>query len=126
MEQSRSMDITKILKCALIGLVTGAANGLFGSGGGTIAVPAMMLLLNVEDHKAHATAISIILPLTLVSAFFYISGNLVNWELTWKVIAGGIAGGVIGAKILGKCPKGLLRRIFGLFMIVAGLRMVVG
>ena len=72
--------VVKYLIYALIGLVTGAANGLFGSGGGTIAVPAMVLLLGVEEHRAHATAISIILPLTLLSTFFYVSRQLYGLE----------------------------------------------
>lgn len=67
------IPISQYLKFAVIGLVTGIANGLFGSGGGTIVVPAMVLLLKEEEHVAHATAISIILPLTLVSAFIYVS-----------------------------------------------------
>lgn len=114
----------RYIKYALIGLITGTANGLFGSGGGTIAVPAMVLLLGVEDHKAHATAISIILPLTLVSAFFYVSNHYVDWNLTWKVTLGGIAGGYVGARLLNVCPAGLLRKIFGTFMIAAAVRMM--
>ncbi|MEG6612302.1 sulfite exporter TauE/SafE family protein [Pseudoclostridium thermosuccinogenes] len=116
--------IKRCFKYALIGLVTGTANGLFGSGGGTIAVPAMVLLLGVEDHKAHATAISIILPLTLISAFFYVKNNFVDWALTIKVTLGGIAGGYIGAKLLNICPARVLRRIFAAFMIAAALRMI--
>ena len=52
-------------KIAVLGLVTGFANGLFGSGGGTLVVPGMQKFLKVEQHKAHATAIAIILPLTV-------------------------------------------------------------
>lgn len=122
--KNKSGIIIRYAKYAVIGLVTGAANGLFGSGGGTIAVPAMTLLLGAGEHKAHATAISIILPLTIVSAFFYISNNYVDWNLTFKVIIGGIAGGYAGARLLAVCPAVLLRRIFGIFMIIAGLRMV--
>lgn len=116
--------IVRYLKYALIGLVTGAANGLFGSGGGTIAVPAMVVLLGADDHKAHATAISIIFPLTLVSAFFYISNRYVDWQLTFKVVSGGVAGGYIGAKLLNICPAGILRKIFAVFIIFAALRMI--
>ncbi len=121
------MDKSKLkwyFKCVGIGIITGTANGLFGSGGGTIAVPAMVLLLDAEEHKAHATAISIILPLTVTSAFFYISNNYVNWEITYKVILGGIAGGYIGAKLLNICPSNILRKIFAVFMIAAAIRMI--
>ncbi|MCR4434652.1 MAG: sulfite exporter TauE/SafE family protein [Clostridiales bacterium] len=118
--------IKKYIKYIFIGLVTGMTNGLFGSGGGTIVVPAMTLLLGVEEHRAHATAIAVILPLTVVSAFFYIANHFVNWELTWKTMLGGMAGGYAGAKLLNLCPTALLRKIFAVFMIFASFRMLIG
>ena len=59
------------LKIISIGLITGLINGLFGSGGGTIIVPTMIFLLGIDDHKAHATAIAVILPLTIISTIIY-------------------------------------------------------
>lgn len=115
----------KYLKCALIGIITGVANGLFGSGGGTIAVPAMVHLLQAEEHKAHATAIAVILPLTIVSSVFYISKGYADWELTIKVILGGLVGGYIGARLLTVCPENILRKLFAIFMAIAGIRMIV-
>lgn len=125
MNDKKLKYVKRYSKCAVIGLVTGIANGLFGSGGGTIAVPAMVLLLDTEEHKAHATAISVILPLTFLSSFFYISNNYVNWSLTAKVILGGMAGGYIGAKLLDICPSNLLRKVFAVFMFAAALRMLI-
>ncbi len=123
MERKKS-TIVKYLKLAVIGVITGTANGLFGSGGGTIAVPAMVHLLGAQEHKAHATAISVILPLTVVSSIFYISKGYTDWGLTVKVILGGLAGGYIGARLLNICPEKLLRKIFAVFMAAAGIRMV--
>jgi uncharacterized membrane protein YfcA len=123
--KNKTSVIIKYIKYAVIGLVTGTANGLFGSGGGTIAVPAMVHLLKAEEHKAHATAIAVILPLTVVSSVFYISKGYVDWGLTLKVTAGGVAGGYIGARLLSVCPENLLRKIFAIFMAVAGIRMIV-
>lgn len=119
-----SKKAIRILKYAGIGLAAGVANGLFGSGGGTIAVPAMVFLLQAEEHRAHATALLIILPLTLVSSYFYLSNNYVDWNITWKAMAGGVIGGAIGAFLLNKCPSGLLRKIFGIFMIIAAFKMI--
>lgn len=122
--KSHLLPVKKYWKYVFIGLVTGLANGLFGSGGGTIAVPAMVLILGAEEHKAHATAISIILPLTVVSSVFYICNNYVDWGLTFKVVLGGLMGGYIGAKLLNICPTGALRKIFAVFMIAASFRMI--
>jgi len=116
--------LSKYIKFILIGLVTGLANGLFGSGGGTIAVPAMVLLLKKDEHIANATAIAVILPLTVVSAILYISNSFIDWGLTVKVIMGGVVGGYIGAKLLAKCPSHILRKIFALFMMAAAIRMI--
>jgi len=116
--------VSKYIKYICTGLVAGAVNGLFGSGGGIIVVPAMVHLLKVEEHKAHATAIAVILPLTCVSAFFYITHNYVDWGLSVKVIIGGIAGGYIGARLLKKCPSGILRKVFAVFMMVAAVKML--
>ncbi len=120
----KNNTILRYIKYVIIGIITGVANGLFGSGGGTIAVPAMVLVLGADEHKAHATAISIILPLTILSSVFYLSNNFVDWSITWKVTAGGVIGGFIGAKLLNICPDNILRKVFAIFMIIAAIRMI--
>ncbi|SEF54196.1 hypothetical protein SAMN05660865_00456 [Caloramator fervidus] len=114
----------KSFKVALIGILTGMCNGLFGAGGGTLLVPSMNHILKIEQHKSHATAIAIILPLSIISSIFYISKNMVDWNLTLKVVISNSIGGFIGAKILNKFTDGTLKLIFGIFMIIAGIRMV--
>jgi len=107
----------------MLGVVSGQEI-VFGAGGGIIAVPAMVLFLEADEHKAHATAIAIILPLTLVSAFFYVSSNYVDWNITLKVVVGGTLGGYIGARLLNICPPNVLRKIFAVFIIAAAVRML--
>ncbi len=114
------------LKLAVIGLVTGFVNGLFGAGGGMVVVPAMQRFLKIETHKAHATAIAVMLPLSLVSAFVYLRGTAVDWHMVLYVSLGGMAGGFIGAKWLKKFSKNRLRKLFGLVMAAAALRMIWG
>ncbi|AOT68601.1 sulfite exporter TauE/SafE family protein [Geosporobacter ferrireducens] len=111
-------------KIILLGLITGMINGLFGAGGGTILVPGMFFLLGVSQHKAHATAIAIILPLTLVSAFIYVKHGIIAWDVTLKVILGGVVGSYIGARLFARISDNLLRKAFGVFMIIAAIRMV--
>ncbi len=117
-------NLGKWIKYCGIGVVAGIANGLFGSGGGTIAVPAMVLMLHEEDRTAHATALMIILPLTIVSACFYINSNFIDWRITLKAMIGGVVGGAIGALLLHKCPVRFIRIIFGVLMIIASFRMI--
>lgn len=111
------------IKLLSIGFITGILNGLFGAGGGTIIVPSLVFLLGVEDHKAHATAISIILPLTLISSFIYLKNGIVDIPITLNVAIGSFCGGYIGARILNMVPIYILRKIFGIIMIIAAIRM---
>lgn len=111
-------------KILFIGLLTGFTNGLFGSGGGTVLVPCLVFLMDVEDHKAHATAISIILPLSILSSIIYYKYNVVDFSLTLKVAIGSVAGGIVGSMLLRKVPVGMLRKTFGVIMIFAAVRMV--
>ena len=52
----------------LAGLLAGLCCGLFGSGGGAVAVVALERMCGFASKDAHATAISIMLPLTFASA----------------------------------------------------------
>lgn len=113
-----------IYKILLIGFFTGLCNGLFGSGGGTVVVPAMKKWLGVEAHDAHATAIAVILPLTLISTVIYSRNGLFDYDLTIKVAAGGMLGGYLGASLLKRLPTGILGRMFAVFMMAAAIRMI--
>ena len=108
----------------IIGFITGVVNGLFGSGGGTIVVPAMIFIIGLDDHKAHATAISIILPLTIISTFIYFKHGILDLEPALLVTIGGVVGSFLGSKLLNKIPGHVLRKIFGIFMLAAAIRMV--
>ncbi len=116
--------VKKVGLYALGGVVAGFLNGLFGSGGGTVIVPFMEECLKVEERKSHATAILIILGFTMVSLFFYGSKQFLDWKLALLVSCGGVVGGFIGAKVLSRLSGGAIRKIFGAFMVVAAIRMV--
>lgn len=102
----------------------GLLNGFFGGGGGMVAVPLLEKVLHVENKKAHATAIAVILPLSVVSASFYFAKN--SFEFNWIFYAsiGVFFGGFIGAVLLKKLSGKVVRFIFAMIMLFAGLKMV--
>jgi len=116
----------KSIASTLTGLVTGFVNGLFGSGGGILLVPALQKFFKLEQHKSHATALAIILPISVLSAFIYVKGGSVDWRAVLFVTLGGVPGGYVGALLLNKIPTKWLHKIFGAFIIVAAIRMVMG
>ena len=109
----------------IMGLLTGLCNGFFGAGGGIIVVPTLVYILKLENHKAHATALAVILPISLLSAFIYFKTDTYNWALIGKLMLGGVIGSIIGSKLLGKLSSKWLRRIFAIFMILAAIRMII-
>lgn len=118
--------LQKIWVVAAVGLATGLANGLFGAGGGSILVPAMEKFLKTETHKAHATAIGVILPLSAISVLIYFWGTPISWETVLYVSLGGVAGGFTGARLLNKFSAGWLHKLFGFFIAGAAIKMILG
>jgi uncharacterized membrane protein YfcA len=112
------------MKTVWIGCLVGFVNGFFGAGGGSVLVPALQRFLRVEVHQAHATAIAVILPLSVVSAVVYVGGAPVDWRALLWVSGGGMAGGFVGAMWLKKFSKKHLHTLFGLFMMGAAVRMM--
>ena len=108
----------------VLGLVIGTVNGFFGSGGGIIAVQAMEKL-GVEQKKAHATSLLVILPLSIASAVIYFLSGSVSFEgSTWFLLGGACAGGLVGALLLDKLKGEWVNAIFTLLIIASGIRMV--
>ncbi|MDE7452977.1 MAG: sulfite exporter TauE/SafE family protein [Clostridia bacterium] len=114
----------KFFKRALAGVFTGAINGLFGGGGGMVAVPLLRGMLGYEDKQAHATAIFIIAPICAASAVIYVINGYAQPQVWIPASVGTVAGGLVGAFALTKCPKGILNYIFIALMFIAGVRML--
>ncbi len=124
MNTQEKMTHKKLFLCAVGGILSGFFNGLFGSGGGTLIVPFLEKFLKLDPKKSHATAILIILGFTLVSLLFYGFSGSLDYSLALKVSVGGVIGGILGAKLLNRLSFGSIHKIFGLFMIIAAVRMV--
>ena len=108
----------------LAGAFAGIINGLFGGGGGMIIVPALTLLLKRNQKRAQATAIMLILPLSLISGLFYASFGSYNLRVGIPVIIGVTVGGAIGALLLSKISSKWLSIIFTVVMAAAGVKML--
>lgn len=108
----------------LAGLLAGLANGLFGAGGGMVAVTALKLLCGFDDKRAHACAISIMLPLSTLSGAVYAFHGSVDYNALVFVAPALAAGGYIGAQLTGKLDNVWLNRIFCALMVFAAMWML--
>lgn len=122
--KSKKTKTFKIVVSIVGGLIVGFINGFFGGGGGMIVVPLLVFLLGLEEKKAHATAIFVILPLSITSSIIYItqgSFKLLNLSM---VTIGVISGGILGSIFLKKINNKVLRIIFAAIVFIAGVKMM--
>ncbi len=105
------------------GALVGAANGLLGGGGGMLAVP-LLQAGGLPAKRAHATAISVILPASAVSGIVYLIFGFTPMRILVPVALGVAAGGYLGAKLLGVLPVRLVTAVFAALMLLAGWRML--
>lgn len=106
------------------GALAGVANGLFGAGGGLFLVPLLIRWIGLEEKRAFATSVAIILPLSVVSyIMFCIKGGNV-WMDALPYLIGGILGGLLSAKFFARIPTVWLHRLFGLLILYGGVKAV--
>ena len=108
---------------AAAGAVVGLLNGLFGAGGGIVAV-AVLVKLDGNVKKAHATAILVTLALSIVSCWFYISNGNATIAQAIPYLPGGVLGCVAGAFLLKKIPDFWLRKVFAVFILYSAFRLL--
>ena len=119
------MKKVKKWQILLFGALIGVINGFFGGGGGMVVVPLLNKVFGLEQKKAQATALFVILPISLVSTIVYLCFNSINFATGWPVIAGIVGGGVAGATLLNKLNNNVIKVIFICFMLLGGLGMLI-
>lgn len=110
------------LKYALSGGAAGLANGFFGGGGGMILVPMLTRWCGLEQRRAFATSVAVILPLCALSSVIYLIRGSLDFMTALPYLAGGLLGGLLGGKVFKKLNMDWLRRIFALLILYGGVR----
>lgn len=107
---------------ALAGGLAGAANGLFGAGGGMLLVPGLRGLAKVEEEQLFPTSVAVILPVCLVSLTVYGLHGGLPWQTAWPYLVGSALGGSAAGLWGKRIPTGLLHRVLGALILWGGIR----
>jgi hypothetical protein len=102
----------------------GVLAGFFGVGGGALQVPVMILLLGVPVEIATATSALMIVVSALTGAATHIQLGNVAYEYTPFIIVSVVLGAQIGVQLQKRAGPRALRRMFAVFLVVIGLRMI--
>ncbi len=119
------MSANEILILILIGLTAGIVAGMSGVGGAIIMVPALVFFMGLTQHQAQGTSLSVLVfPVGFLAFWNYYKQGYVNFKLAIIIMLAFVAGGFIGSYFAIRIPDRPLRIIFGMLIIVMGLRMV--
>ena len=105
-----------IIVLAMVGVAVGILSGLFGIGGGTVIVPALVWLGLTQRHAA-ATSMLAIVPTSISGVVSYAVNGNVDWIAALLVFLGMFVGGQIGSWLLSRLPELVLRWAFVVFLV---------
>lgn len=114
--------MTSVWRARLAGAAAGLVGGLFGGGGGMVFLPLMSREKDLSPRQLFATCVAVILPVCGVSGALCLLQDRVELGLAAPYLVGGFLGGMIGGQLYGRVSPLLLRRIFALFLLYAGVR----
>ena len=113
-----------------LSFAAGVINGLFGCGGGIIAVAAFSWALKDERNRqkrtqeAFSMTVCSVAAMSLAAAFVYRTFGAIDGINTAEYLLPALGGGAVGAVLLGKINTRVLKKIFAVLIIYSGVKMV--
>lgn len=104
----------------LIGIVSGIISGT-GMGGGTILIFLLVYVLGIEQHIAQAANLIFFIPTSIIAIIINLKNKNIALKSAILVSIFGILGAIIGANISIKIDVNVLRKCFGVFLLVIAI-----
>jgi hypothetical protein len=104
------------------GVLTGILSAVFGTGGGQISIPFMILVLGFSQHLAEGTSLFIIVPTAAMGAWAHSRRGYVRWRPAFWLSIAGLGGAAVGALLAVQLDELLLRRFFAAFVLYAAYK----
>lgn len=115
----------EIILCIALGLTAGICSGLLGIGGAVIMIPALIFMFGMGQHMAQGTTLALMVPpIGLLAAWTYYKGGYIDFKVAAFVALGFLIGGLLGAKFAVNIDAALLKKIFGVFLLLIALKMI--
>jgi uncharacterized protein len=108
-----------------LGLLAGVFSGLLGLGGGLLLVPVLVFIVGLTQHQAQGTTLALMVPpIGLLAAWAYWKQGYVDVKIAALICIGFFFGGLWGARIAGSIEAVMLKRLFGMALLIIALRMI--
>jgi uncharacterized protein len=119
------MSALVIAGLVFAGLAVGFSSALFGVGGGVLMVPLIVLVLGRSQHVAEGTSLMVVVPTAIAGVLAHRGNGYVQFRTAMMIAAAGVCGAVVGAAVAVRLPQHTLQVIFGVFLALTGVRLVV-
>lgn len=119
------MSITTVLLLLITGLLAGMLSSLVGVGGGLIIVPALILIMGLDQKTAQGTSLALLmLPLGIGGVYVYNKTGNVRWPHALIMACTFIIGSYLGAIIVKSINTITVKRLFAVFMLIMAIKML--
>ncbi len=108
------------MKLIIIGFLSGIISGM-GIGGGTILIPSLVLLGELSQIEAQGINLIVFIPISTVAILTHMKEGNIERQYIKPIIIGGLISALVGSLIAIKINEDLLRRFFGIFLLLIGL-----
>lgn len=109
----------------LIGLLAGTLSGLVGIGGGIVIVPVLIYFLGFTQHQAQGTVLFMFLfPIGALGVLSYYNEGFVNMRTAVIISLTFVIGAFIGAKLAIRLDQDIVRRAFGVMILLVAIKMI--
>ncbi|MBN2523247.1 MAG: sulfite exporter TauE/SafE family protein [Bacteroidales bacterium] len=119
------MEIQNFILLCLTGILAGVIAGGMGVGGGILIVPVLVFLFGMTQHEAQGTSLAVLLPpVSILALISYHKKGFVNYKFAAILIVTFIIGSYLGGLFAVNLPEKELKRIFGMLLLLAGIKMI--
>lgn len=119
------MSIAHLVILIVVGILSGLLAGIFGVGGAIIVIPALVFILGFSQHDAQGTSLAFMLPpVGILATWNYWKEGHVNWKIALILSLTFVVGSWLGSQFSINMSDKLLRRLFGVLMILVAIKMI--
>lgn len=119
------VSLSQSVMAVLIGFAGGVVSGFFGVGGAVVIVPALVFFMGMSQHKAQGTSLAALLaPVGFLGFWEYYRKGNADLRSGLLIAVGLFIGAFIGGYFAQLLPAPAMRKAFGGFLILIGLRML--
>ena len=121
------MNLSIIILLCITGIVAGFVAGALGVGGAVIIVPALVFIFGFTQHQAQGTSLAVLLfPIGILAVINYHKEGYVDYKFALILILTFVIGGYLGSLLSINLPGNILKKIFGVLMLIIAIKMIFG